>query len=247
LLLPDRTIPRAARLKWLTLLRHHKVKLAISSRAGEVHIDGTAPSGVLRPFPRRKGGKQQQDVEEEVHHAPPHAGEGNFVNKRLQYATSIRAMAFLHRSPDLMGILTDMKPSEMIAHGLATGELSAEDVQLREHAEHEGHPPAPPTAAEEAASAATATEAGAGEPTPADAQEEDSDRESDYEPEGDQEVDSGVVKKKLDEAAGVAEEPEPEEEEVRAVFVCFYFVSTRFAAFVTPFCYRECPSPAASR
>jgi hypothetical protein len=65
-------------LKWLTLLRHHKVKLAISSRAGEVHLDGTASSGVLRPFPRRKGGKQQT-LEEEVHHAAPHAGEGHYI------------------------------------------------------------------------------------------------------------------------------------------------------------------------
>lgn len=49
--------PRALRHKWLNLLRHHKVKLAISSSAGRVTVDGGAESVELRPYPAKKRNK----------------------------------------------------------------------------------------------------------------------------------------------------------------------------------------------
>ena len=49
------------RQRWLTLLRHHKVRLTISSCAGKVALDPTAVATELRPFPRKaKGSAQQQ-------------------------------------------------------------------------------------------------------------------------------------------------------------------------------------------
>ena len=56
----------ALRHKWLKKLRHHKVMLAISSAAGRVHFDGSAPAAKgVRPFPRKKGSKARK-VEEDV-------------------------------------------------------------------------------------------------------------------------------------------------------------------------------------
>lgn len=48
------------RQRWLTLLRHHKVRLTISSCAGKVALDPTAVATELRPFPRKAKGSAQQ-------------------------------------------------------------------------------------------------------------------------------------------------------------------------------------------
>ena len=48
------------RQRWLTLLRHHKVRLTISSCAGKVALDPAAVATELRPFPRKAKGSAQQ-------------------------------------------------------------------------------------------------------------------------------------------------------------------------------------------
>lgn len=88
-LLYFRTFPLALRRKWLKTLRHHKVKLAISSCAGRVSLDcantstaanagtttttcsnnansGNAAAAVLRPFPARRGGKGSKSRQAEM-------------------------------------------------------------------------------------------------------------------------------------------------------------------------------------
>lgn len=106
-----------------------------------------------------------------------------------------------------------MKPSEIIAAALASGELQKEDVvPLPAEGEQEDSvvPPAPPSAQLEGTAAA---EDGV--------EEEDSDRESDYAPvEGEGQVDGAEAKQELDAA---------EEEEVRLLSYCCKTVFNRIS------------------
>jgi hypothetical protein len=61
-----RTFPKALRHKWLKLLRHHKVKLAISSSTGRVTLDGAAEqTAPVRPYPRGSKTKAASKAEKE--------------------------------------------------------------------------------------------------------------------------------------------------------------------------------------
>lgn len=208
--------PRVLRQKWLKKLRHHKVMLAISSSTSgnvlleaeiemevEAGLAGAPTKATMRPFPRKKGAKSRKMEEEEEQDmgaelAKQALGVITRPGKINTFYNNLLLLLLIIANFTLSFVSDGepMRPSEIIAAALSSGELSAQDVvpEVPEAPESEGNGlPDVPSAAADQAAVAVLPPAVPKLDTPLpdiekasesddEGNESDSDKDSDYEP-----------------------------------------------------------------